>query len=100
MEDTYTPVPYEYREQIQEEIRKGSSGKIFFFDSQEKVGEAVGPLTQLVEIPGEGIFAIVNGNDRVRIDKIITVFGKPGAAYDKYEAFGNVCLECTGGYEI
>jgi hypothetical protein len=34
---------------------------------------------------------------RIRVDRIITVFGKPGAAFDEYDAYANACLSCTGG---
>ena len=33
----------------------------------------------------------------IRIDRIITLFGKPGAAYDEYDAFANACMDCSGG---
>ncbi len=100
MRDTFTPVAYEYREVIAEQMAKGTSGKVFFFDGDDKVEEAVGSVVACEEINGEGIFIKLDSNARVRIDKIITLFGKPGAAYDRYEALGNVCLNCTGGYPL
>jgi hypothetical protein len=100
MKDTYTPVPYEYREEIEEQLAKQTSGKIFFFDGEGKVNEAIGRITKNIEIPGEGIFIVIDDNEKIRIDKIITIFGKPGPAHSTYDAFGNVCFECTGGYEL
>ncbi|WP_240452744.1 hypothetical protein [Sphingobacterium sp. xlx-130] len=35
---------------------------------------------------------------RIRIDRIITLFGKIGAAYDEYNQYANSCMDCTGGY--
>ncbi|HEY1025902.1 MAG TPA: hypothetical protein VGE26_12100 [Sphingobacteriaceae bacterium] len=50
------------------------------------------------ETPGRGVFIHLDDNSRVRIDRIITLFGKPGAAYDEYDAYANGCLNCAGGH--
>jgi hypothetical protein len=42
----------------------------------------------------------VSPEKQIRIDRIITLFGKPGAAYDEYDSFANQCLACTGGYPL
>ena len=39
-----------------------------------------------------------NGNE-VRVDRIIVYNGKPGPAFDEYQAFANECLSCKAGYE-
>lgn len=52
------------------------------------------------EIKNKGIFLTVHPEVNIRIDRIITLFGKPGAAYDEYNAYANECLSCTGGYEL
>lgn len=39
---------------------------------------------------------MLDNNEHIRIDRIITLFGKPGAAYDEYDAFANACLNCAG----
>ena len=98
MEDSFSPVAYEYREVIQEQMAAGTEGKVFFF-SGDKIDEASGTLLSFGEVEGKGIFINVGGTE-IRIDKIITLFGKPGAAYDRYDAFANACLDCKGGYEL
>jgi hypothetical protein len=54
---------------------------------------------EIKDIKGEGMFILLDSGTRIRIDRIITLFGKPGAAYDKYDAFANACMDCMGGYE-
>lgn len=100
MESTYTPVPYECREVIGELIGKEASGKVFFFDGSNAVECVEGKLKSLNEIPGQGLFIFLEPEYQVRIDRIITLFGKPGAAYDEYDAFANQCLSCTAGYPV
>jgi len=95
---SYLPVAWEYREIIEEQIMTSGTGKIFFF-CQEGMCEQSGRITEMKEFPGEGIFIIIDNGSRVRIDRIITLFGKPGAAFDEYDAYSNACMDCTGGYE-
>jgi hypothetical protein len=100
MSSTYTPVQYVYREVIEEEIQKGTQGKVFFYDDAGQVESFEGKVTELKEIPGQGLFIILDSNQQVRIDRILTLFGKPGAAYEAYDLNANQCLDCTGGYPL
>jgi len=96
---SYLPVAWEYREVIEEEIEKRTSGKIFYFSVQEGIGEAQGRVLRMEEVNNEGLFIILDSGAKVRVDRIITLFGKPGAAYDEYDAYGNSCMDCMGGYK-
>jgi hypothetical protein len=100
MASSYTPVQYVFREVIDEEIEKQSEGKIFFFDEHDVVDAVEARLLKLEEVPGLGIFLHVLPEKKIRIDRLITIFGKPGAAFDEYEAYANQCLSCTGGYDL
>lgn len=100
MEDSYTPVQYEYREQVQELMARKARGKVFFFTAPRTIDDADGIITNFEEVPGKGLFITISNDKQIRIDRIVTLFGKPGAAYDEYEALGNVCLDCTGGYDL
>ena len=100
MDNSYTPVPYDFRETIEETISKGSEGKIFFWNGEQKVDELVGRVEKLEEIQGKGMFITLNSGAQIRIDRIITLFGKPGAAFDEYDAFANQCLACTAGVPL
>jgi hypothetical protein len=100
MQDTFTPVAYEYREVIAEQMEKETRGKVFFFDNNDQVEEALGLIIACEEINGEGIFITLDNNFCIRIDRIITLFGKPGASFDRYDALANTCLDCTGGYPL
>jgi hypothetical protein len=100
MTTTYTPVPYDFRETIQEEVQKQRIGKIFFWNEENKVDSVEGRVVELKEIQGQGLFITLDPPAQLRIDRIITLFGKPGAAFDEYDSFGNQCLACTGGYDL
>lgn len=97
MDSSYSPVAHEYKEVIEEEIGKHTEGKIFYFDSANEVASAEGKIKALSEINGKGWFIEMDSAMSIRIDRIITFFGKPGAAYDEYDAFANACMDCSGG---
>jgi len=96
--DSYYPVRWEFREVIEEQITKETEGKIFFFCENEGICEAISEVVELKEIGREGVFILLKNENKIRIDRIITLFGKPGAAYEEYESYGNECMNCTGGY--
>jgi hypothetical protein len=99
MDTSYVPVAYDYREVIEEEISKRSSGKIFFFNADNMVDSLEGMVIKMEEVNGKGIFITLDTGSIVRIDRIITLYGKPGAAFDEYDAYANRCLSCMGGYD-
>lgn len=99
MATSYSPVQYEFREIVAEQILKEAGGKVFFFDDNDKVDSWEGKLLKMEELPGQGIFIFMDPQKQIRIDRIITLFGKPGAAFDEYDNFANQCLSCTGGYD-
>ncbi|SRR5690606_4368396 len=96
---SYLPVAWEYREVIEDAIEKKSVGKVFYFCQEEGICEATGSVIQVKEISKAGLFVVMNTNVKIRVDRIITLFGKPGAAYDEYNAYGNACMDCLGGYD-
>jgi hypothetical protein len=100
MDTSYTPVPYDFRETIEEAIAKRSSGKVFYWNENQKVDEQAGKVDRLEDIPGKGMFITMDSGAQIRIDRIITLFGKPGAAFDEYDAFANQCLSCTAGVPL
>ena len=90
---TFTPVPYEFREVIEEQISLKTSGKIFYFTGPLQLDEAQGSIISLEERQ-DGMFINLDSGDSVRIDRVVTLFGKPGAALDEYDALGRTCMEC------
>lgn len=99
METSYTPVQYVYREIIDEEIAKHTTGKVFYFDQQGALEVAEGRIVK-VEERNAGIFILMDSEVEIRVDRIITLFGRPAAAFDEYDAYANACMNCTGGDDI
>jgi len=98
--NSYSTVDYVYREVVEEEIKKGTRGKIFYFNNDQVVDSFEGQIVSLEEVDGNGMFILLNPHHQIRLDRIITIFGKPGPAFDEYDSFANQCLACTGGYDL
>lgn len=98
--ESYTPVPYEFREVLQEQVQKGAAGKVFFWNSEGQVDECMGKIERIDDRGSDGLFALFDTGASVRIDRIITLFGKPGPGFEAYDAFANQCLACTAGVPL
>lgn len=98
--ESYLPVEYVYREIAEAEIARAKHGKVFYFDARGAVESEEGKIKGLEESAGEGLFLRMENDRLIRMDRVITLFGKPGAAYDEYDAYANACLSCTGGYDL
>lgn len=96
--NSYLPVAWEYREIIEEQINMNKSGKVFYFDKDNKLEEAQGRILTMTDEKDAGLFIILDNEISIRIDRIITLFGKLGAAYDEYNAYADACMDCMGGY--
>lgn len=92
-QDTYSPIDPDFYDILDPLIKEHKSGKVFYFNPQQQLDEVSGTISAIKKTP-EGAFLEINNECQVRLDKVITVFGKPGPAYDTYDRFGNVCLSC------
>jgi hypothetical protein len=96
MKKVFSPVLPIYHELFASEQEKGQV-KVFFFGIGTEVLEAKGKITQLIEEEKHEEFLLFNSGEKVRIDRIITVNGKPGPAYDEYDRYALACLDCSAG---
>ena len=90
----YTHISPIYYEIFASEIDKENS-KVLYFGNGTEVEEAKGIIMGLINNGNSGEFLIFNSGLDVRIDRIITVNGIPGPAYDEYDSYALACLECN-----
>lgn len=98
MDTTYLPVQWVYREMLEEALEKRMSGRIFYFCEKEEICSEDGSIAEIENKKQDGIYIRLDSGVKIRIDRIITLFGKPGAAYDEYDAYANACLACQGDH--
>src|SRR5690606_42117810 len=89
---SYLPVAWEFKEALKEEIRKSSTGKIFYFDHNDQLEQSEGRILQLVEAKEGGLVIWLDPQKAssatftrtsipIRIDRGIPRFGRVGADY-------------------
>ncbi|MBV6646513.1 MAG: hypothetical protein KI790_13740 [Cyclobacteriaceae bacterium] len=91
--DAYLPVDPDFLELLTQLTHENRSGKVHFFNTRNDVDDVQGVLKALVKTRS-GEFLQLIGGSAVRVDKIITVLGKPGPAFDEYDSYGSVCFNC------
>lgn len=94
MKTHYHPIYPDYYEIFSQEQEKQFS-KVFYFGDDTQVEEAKGKINGLVNGGAIGEFLIFDSGDEVRVDRIITINGIPGPAYDEYDAYALACLNCN-----
>jgi hypothetical protein len=96
--DSFTPVAYDYYEIIEELKLKGIDSVVHFFKAEKEIDSVSGKIESVLK-EKDGDFLLMSSNEKVRLDKIITIFGKPGPAFDLYDSYGNACMDCMGGMD-
>lgn len=95
---SYMPVVPDFYEIVESIFKENKIFKVFYFDPKLEIQESKGIFTGLVKSKDGEYLGIENSNN-VRLDRIITVNGKPGPAFDEYDAYANACLSCQAGYD-
>lgn len=96
----FTPIDPDFPDLFQREIEKGSV-KVIYFDTEQypDLKESNGAVTAIINKGRSGQFMVFANGDQVRTDRIIAYNGKPGPAYDEYDAYALAPLTCKAGYD-
>lgn len=94
MTTTFSPILPVYYEIFAEEKEKEFS-KAFYFGEGATVEEAKGRITGVETQEAHEQYLMFDTGDKARVDRIITVNGKIGPAYDEYDAYALACLNCN-----
>lgn len=99
-QSAYIPIDPDFFDLFKKEM-KNDSVKVFYFDAVNypQLEEANGKTTGIVDKPKSGQFMVFENGDEVRLDRIIVYNGKPGPAYDEYDAYALASLTCKAGYD-
>jgi restriction endonuclease S subunit len=87
----YLPVDPDFYDIVDALI--GKNGTVNFFESGSEINDVKGDIVGTVKKKSAD-FLKVSGEQYVRLDKVITILGKPGPAYDRYNHYSNVCFSC------
>lgn len=98
MEKEYSFINPQYDEVFAQEQQK-EFVRIFYFGNGTNLEEAKGKITGRITNTRNEDFLIFDSGDNVRVDRVITINGIPGPAYDEYDRYGLACLDCGGGMD-
>ena len=94
----YLQVDLDFFEIIVSMATSASELNVCYFDSALNIVQEKGKYIK-VDTRKDGDFLLLHKSPAIRLDRIITINGKVGPAYDEYDAFANACLSCHAGYE-
>lgn len=94
MKTQFSPINPDYYDLFSEEQEKEFS-TVFYFENEAELGEAKGKIIRLGKKNGFEEYLVFDSGAEVRIDRVITINGKPGPAYDEYDAYALACLNCN-----
>ena len=97
--DKYLQVDPDFNHLIESLVQSYETFKVFYFDEQSQVMDQRGSSMAVHKDPAEGEFLVIGENDPVRLERIITINGKIGPAYEQYDAYANACFSCQAGYD-
>lgn len=98
MNPLYLPIDPDFFDLFEKEIEKDSI-KVVYFGKGTKLEEVNGKVEAIIKKNGNEYFMKFQKGDEVRVDRIIVYNGKPGPAFDEYDAYALECLSCKAGYE-
>lgn len=98
MTPSYLPIDPDFFNLFKREMEQDTS-KVVYFGEGINLEEANGKIEKIIENNDNAFFMKFDNGDEVRVDRIITYNGKPGPAFDEYDAYALECLSCRAGYD-
>jgi hypothetical protein len=95
MKTDYTPIDPDYFDIVENEILKDKLSQVFYFQKQKVLGEEKDKIEKISSVNNFEKFILMRNGNRIRMDRIITINGIPGPAYDEYDRYALACLECN-----
>jgi len=96
---SYMPVDPDYFETIEKVIAENNVVAINFFNDENKVDGFDDEVVKLFSDDGFARYIQLKKGNTIRVDRIITLKGLPGPAFDEYDHFALECLSCMGGMD-
>lgn len=90
----FTPV-YPHYYDIFAESRDKESSRVIYFGDGTTLEEVFGKITGIEKNEENEEHMTFDNGKEVRIDRIISINGKPGPAFDEYNNLGMACLDCN-----
>lgn len=90
----FTPI-YPHYYDIFAESRDKESSRIIFFVEGTTLDEVIGKISGIAKNEKNEEYMTFENGREVRIDRIISINGKPGPTFDEYNNLGMACMDCN-----
>jgi hypothetical protein len=75
--------------------KEKSISRVIYFGTRSDLEEVKGKITGNVKNDLNEEFLSFETGEQVRIDRIISINGIPGPAFQEYDNYGMACLDCS-----
>lgn len=99
MTKDYLPVDPDFYDIIEKEKLKKKIAVVNYFGENNSLEDARGAIEGIISSKNEEKFISFDTGEKVRLDRVITINGRPGPAYDEYDSYALACLDCQGGMD-
>lgn len=97
--NSYLPIDPDFFDRVKEVSKLNQTVDINFFNSKNKVDGTKDVVLGAFSSDGFEQFLKLKNHEPIRLDRVITLKGLPGPAFDEYDRFALECLTCMGGME-
>lgn len=95
----YSPIDPDFYDIIEKEKSKKIISIVNYFGPGKEIEDVKGIIKEVFFIKYYEAFLVFETGERVRLDRLITLNGIPGPAYDEYDSYSLACLDCGAGME-
>lgn len=94
MKTDFNPV-YPHFYEVFSKAQQADQSKVIYFLSGIDLEEVKGKITGINTNSLNEEYLCFDNGSRVRIDRIISINGVPGPAYEEYDTLSMACLDCN-----
>ena len=98
MNPLYLPIDPDFFDLFEKEMKKDSI-RVVYFGKGTNLEEVSGKVKAIIKKNDNEYFMQFQNDEEVRVDRIIVYNGRPGPAFDEYDAYALECLSCKAGYD-
>lgn len=99
MYSEYMPVNPDYYDILEIEMKISGPSLVHFFGPENELDDARGSISGIIINEKREEFLLLDQDQKIRLDRIITINGKPGPAFDEYDSYARACMDCRAGLD-
>ena len=97
MSTSFTPFDPDYYDIIEKEKAAKPGCIVHYFGENNTIEDIKSSIKDVITVDFHQDHLLFANGEKVRIDRIITLNGKPGPAYDEYDRYSLACMDCKAG---